>query len=76
MLVLRHPRRVGLVASSLLFSILLTATSLPAKDGKQTKSDAYYKVSLEESVGKNWFREDAEVVIECSFIGFLGAETV
>jgi len=33
-------------------------------------------VSLEESVGKNWFREDAEVVIECSFIGFLGAETV
>lgn len=43
MLVSRHPRRVGLVASSLLFSILLTATSLPAKDGKQTKSDAYYK---------------------------------
>jgi len=32
--------------------------------------------SLEESVGKFWFGKGAEVVIECGFIGFLGAETV
>ena len=34
------------------------------------------KASLEESVGKFWFGKGAEVVIECGFIGFLGAETV
>jgi transposase len=36
----------------------------------------YILASLEESMGKNWFREGAEVVIECGFIGFLGSETV
>jgi hypothetical protein len=38
--------------------------------------EAYFFASSEESVGKHWFREGAEIVIECGFIGFLGAETV
>ena len=32
--------------------------------------------SLEESVGEFWFRKCAEIVIECGFVGFLGAKTV
>jgi len=40
------------------------------------KVSLYLFASSEESVGKNWFRKCAEVVIDCSFIGFLGAKTV
>ena len=40
------------------------------------RKNAYFYASLEESVGEFWFGKRAEVVIECGFIGFLGAETV
>jgi hypothetical protein len=43
---------------------------------KEKAAAAKLEASSEESVGENWFREGAEVVIECGFIGFLGAETV
>ena len=32
--------------------------------------------SSAEFMGEFWFRERAKVVIECGFVGFLGAETV
>ena len=61
------------VYSAILDSKLFTALpcGVSAITGKPMNS-----ASLEESVGENWFREGAEVVIESGFIGFLGAETV
>lgn len=43
MLVSKNSRCVGLIASALLLSILLTPTNLVAQKGKPTKADAYYK---------------------------------
>jgi hypothetical protein len=63
MLVSKNSRCVGLVASALLFSILLAPTVLVAQDGKPTKFDAYYKaiwVKLEAAVAAGKLtKEDA-----------------
>ena len=47
----------------------------PEKDPRRPQT-ALKIASLEESVGKFWFGEGAKVVMECGFVGFLGAETV